>query len=572
MISDADSLEDCHVSCTKYDQTPPFEDTGTLLRIYGLKNELDDEKTKDLRDNLSRLVSPFSLVENFTIHLESRTQDEATIQDITAPEFLSSPPYRLKGRVDQSGAIACEYVYDPIRKDIGRTESIEYNWYQILHSNAGKASRLPETEKAECGQFKFELRVWDVGADDVGEIADNYEVKKNFIRSVNKAHKGVSVYRDGILVLPKSDSARDWLGLDLRRISKLGTRLSTSQLVGLVSISADGNPGIADTSDREKLVSTPATKELELILHFAVELLETERDRDRDKKHTKQKKLTSDLFLELSAEKLLQDVSTFAEEGASASEVVPLIQEYHKAQEKVIQDIQERFVFYSRLATIGTIAQMLIHEIRNKTTVLGAFQKSVLKVFKPLPEKVEEYYQMADQAIDSLESLADRFAPLASRSFKKGKRRCILSGRIEACLALHKKDLDKLGIVTKIPSTDWQLAVDPGELDAVLVNLISNTVYWLSQSGRQNRILEFRSRIMTDGSRLRIFVDDSGPGIKDEDIDKILLPGITRKPGGIGMGLTVAAEIVSGYDGRMEVKHPGTLGGASFIFDLPISK
>src|SRR5207245_10582605 len=86
---------------------------------------------------------------------------------------------------------------------------------------------------------------------------------------------------DGILVLPKSDERRDWLGLDLRRISRVGSRLSTSQIVGYVSISKAENPLIEDTSDREDLARNSAVLAFEEILQAVVSELEGQRDEDR---------------------------------------------------------------------------------------------------------------------------------------------------------------------------------------------------------------------------------------------------------------------------------------------------
>ena len=48
-------------------------------------------------------------------------------------------------------------------------------------------------------------------------------------------------------------------------------------------------------------------------------------------------------------------------------------------------------------------------------------------------------------------------------------------------------------------------------------------------------------------------------------------PGVTRKPDGIGMGLTVASELVDGRGGKMRTVVPGELGGATFEFDLPLA-
>ncbi len=59
--------------------------------------------------------------------------------------------------------------------------------------------------------------------------------------------------------------------------------MSTSQIVGYVSISAENNPHIEDTSDRERLASSQEVAEFEGILKTIVSVLENERDEDRIK-------------------------------------------------------------------------------------------------------------------------------------------------------------------------------------------------------------------------------------------------------------------------------------------------
>ena len=77
------------------------------------------------------------------------------------------------------------------------------------------------------------------------------------------------------------------------------------------------------------------------------------------------------------------------------------------------------------------------------------------------------------------------------------------------------------------------------------------------------------TRRMSDGERVRVTISDSGVGVANEDAEKIFLPGVTRKPDGIGMGLTVAAELVADHGGKISLLQPGRLGGATFLFDLP---
>lgn len=574
-ITGADSIENCHVLCTEYNKKAPFKSTGTSVRVLNLRSIWDAGMVNDLQENLARLISPFSQVGDFNIFIHDGSIDSDKLVKIKSPEFLSHPQYRIKGNFNKEGILNCIYDFRIETNNRGKETSVRsvpciLTWDQIYHE-ARDDQKYLKPDRANCGSFAFEIRAWDIDPDNIEQIANNFGIKKALIRTIIRYLKGISVYRDGILVLPKSDTSRDWLGLDLRRVSKVGTRMSTSQVVGHISISAENNPKISDTSDRERLVSTREVKEFEVILKAVVGLLENERDRDRVKREGE--KPLEDLFDELSAEELLAEVLSLAEEGAPASEAVPILQAFNKSLDVARKTIQERFVYYSRMATVGTIAQMLIHEIRNRTTIFGAFLKLVMKTFQPLPDNLAKSFDSADKAIDSLERLSDTFAPLANRSFRRKKRDTNLKNSIEECLTLQEKDIDKLKITTQFTkNVDIRVAVDPGELDAVLLNLISNAVYWLSQTDEKKRKLEFKAYRIANGDRIRVCVDDNGPGIHEDYVDKVMWPGVTRKPDGIGMGLTVASELVSEYGGQLSIKHPGTLGGASFVFDLPIKK
>lgn len=572
-LTEAKALEGCFVTCKEVLEGAPFKKMGTLINISKLPAIWDEEKLNDLKENLARLISPFTETGDFTIHVDDGGGHEDSVEQISSPEFLLRPKYCFKGAVDEGGNIKGKYEYNSLRDDQTRTASLECNWSQVYQSRGLKDAEKQKLAKngAGCGKFSFELRAWDLDTDGTDEISDSFDIQKTLIRKAISAHKGISVYRDGILVLPKSDNARDWLGLDLRRVSKVGTRLSTSQIVGHVAISAEDNAAIKDTSDRERLVSTSEVTAFEVLLRTAVGLLENERDMDRIK--PEKERPLEDLFAELTAEDMLAEVLAIAKEGSPASEAVPVLLAFNKSLDTVRKTIQERFVYYSRMATVGTIAQMLMHEIRNRTTIIGSFLTFIKKTNSPFSRELERTYNATDKAIDSLERLAEIFSPLASRAFRRRKRNSNLKEQVAACLDLQKGDIKKNGVrIVVKKSTDVQLAVDPGELDAILLNLTLNAVYWLGQSEDDNRVLEIKSQTIANGDRVRVFVDDTGPGIKEEDLEKVLWPGVTRKPDGIGMGLTVASELVAEYGGQLRVKHPGTLGGASFSFDLPIKK
>ncbi len=572
VLASESELSDCFVGVRTFQDSSPFKKTGTRIRIHDLYNAWDEPTIADLEDNLARLISPFKDVADFRLMLSSPDSGESQTVQVESPEFLSKPKYLIEGEVDDEGNVDATYRFRPLVGGKPRQKKTSMSWEQVFELIQDKQRVSFDANEYHCGSFEFEIRAWDMAPGDTEEIASKFNFQKSRIRKAIRVHKGVSVYRDDVLVLPKSDDARDWLGLDLRRVSKVGNRMSTSQIVGYVAITAKKNPGIVDTSDRERLVSNLEVAEFQEALKSIIGLLEVERLQDRHADEEKEEPM-QELFDQLSAEDLIAEVIALAEEGAEASEAVPLLTAFNKSLDKARRTIQERFVHYSRMATVGTIAQMLVHEIRNRTTAFGEFLEIVKSRFGPLKDQtVKREYLSADESVTALERLADTFSPLASRSFRRRKRDSIVEERIGKCVVLNETELDRKGIEISYPKTSTKVAVDPGELDAVILNLLSNAVFWLGDTEKDERYIEFKLSTINNGNRVRVWVHDSGSGVDEKDVEKIFRPGVTRKPGGIGMGLTVASEIVSEYGGRMTSKYPGTHGGASFAFDLPVKK
>lgn len=566
-LAAGNDLDNSTVELRRRRQSVLRHNSGTLLRIHALASPWDEDQCEELKHNLERLISPFKDVEDFKVHFVATTEDGEQVQTtISSPPFLAKPKYWIFGEVDGEGNVAAQYEYRAIATDDQRDARATVPWHRIspLADSPTVAAGEPVTS-ATCGPFSFDIRAWDITLQGTQEIADRYALQRGRIRAAIRANKGISVYRDGVLVLPKSDGAIDWLGLDLRRISRVGERLSTSQLVGYVSITADGNPGVKDTSDRERLAASPEVTEFQTILKAIIGELEKERDQDRlkDIKETPME----DLLSAVSAEDAIKDVRKLARVGLPAKNAIPVLRNLQKSLIGTRKDIERRFVYYSRLATVGTVAHMLVHEICNRTTAITRF----LRIFKQDAKTGElgrfrKPLKMARESVKALERLSDVFLPLANRNFKRGRRTSVVEERIEACLRLHETDLERRQIQISVPDTRTVVAVDPGELDAIIINLVSNSVYWLNEV-ETDRYLEFGVEVSSDPKKVSIRALDTGPGIQPEDVERVFWPGVTRKPDGIGMGLTVAAELVAAYGGQMAVED--VEAGTCFVFSLP---
>jgi signal transduction histidine kinase len=94
-----------------------------------------------------------------------------------------------------------------------------------------------------------------------------------------------------------------------------------------------------------------------------------------------------------------------------------------------------------------------------------------------------------------------------------------------------------------------------------------NGIEAMSAVMRRPRVLRVRSQIDGPGHVL-IAVEDSGPGLAPEAMDRLFDPFFTTKPGGMGMGLSICRSIVDAHGGRLWAS-PQPARGTVFQFTVP---
>jgi Histidine kinase-, DNA gyrase B-, and HSP90-like ATPase len=206
-LARAESIAACGIEVSRCPAPPLTSKTGTLVRISDLRSEWDEERLDDLSDQLSRLVSPFEEVGDFEIWMTLPGKDAKPTR-VIPPEFIAHPPYSIRGTVDKAGRLNAHYEYNGHKRKTTVRRNI---WKDLGVENADGESR-PEPA---CGRFAFEIRAWDMDPQSIDNVANTFRMARGAIRANIRSYKGISVYRDTILVLPKSDTAKDWLGLAL---------------------------------------------------------------------------------------------------------------------------------------------------------------------------------------------------------------------------------------------------------------------------------------------------------------------------------------------------------------------
>ena len=105
--------------------------------------------------------------------------------------------------------------------------------------------------------------------------------------------------------------------------------------------------------------------------------------------------------------------------------------------------------------------------------------------------------------------------------------------------------------------------VDPQKMHQILWDLLINA----GEAVRTEGVIRVEVNEITQ----EISIEDTGPGIADQDKDKLFEPFFTTKDRGSGLGLANVYANVEAHNGRIFVE-PGSLGGARFIIELPESK
>lgn len=536
------------VQCS-WEVRKPIEisNSGTILELVELNSDWDEEKIKELRIALSRLVNPVSPITDFLMDIQLPKELKDLSGWITAPESLNKPDYYIKGSVNKDGAPDLKYF----SKKTGHEELLAVKESDFI-------LREP-VRKSSVGYFDFEFRVWNRDRESIENLATEIGSKTKNVRGDLDDLAGISIYRDNFRVTPYGNKNDDWLRLDIRRVNNPTMRLSNNQVVGYVSVSLDKNPELKDQSNREGIVESQAFNDLKEIIKNILNQVEQkryeERPREADGLQAQQ-----GLFDSFSIAPLAQLVQTKLPNDKEANEIVA---QTETTIQKGVKKIQEVLSRYRRLSTLGLLIDVILHDGNNFLATIDSeshlLSKEIAKMNFDVNE-VKERIKNINEGRKVLAQLFKRIEPFGGR--KRGRPKdIILEEAIANVFALYKNELTKLNISYTLPTSKNEVRIDEGELQMIFVNLIQNSTYWLETITTERKI---QVDIENTGDELSVVFSDSGPGIKEEHQHIIFEPYFSTRPDGVGLGLTIVGELVTEYDGDFTLIDNGPLDGATF--------
>lgn len=230
--------------------------------------------------------------------------------------------------------------------------------------------------------------------------------------------------------------------------------------------------------------------------------------------------------------------------------------------------LQNQLLQTKKLATMGELISGITHELNNKLApILGYAQLIHRRVgdedrkLSTMLDRVEEAAISAKRVIESL---------LAFARPQKNRLECVqINDVIRTTIELVRFQLEKEDVtIRSILDTSLPMTMADGhQISQVLLNLLNNAAH--AMRGRDWKVVTIRTG--NHDGRIGITVNDTGPGIPPDSLERIFDPFFSTKQvgEGTGLGLSVSFGIIQAHNGTIRA---GNLpeGGASFVVELPI--
>ena len=220
----------------------------------------------------------------------------------------------------------------------------------------------------------------------------------------------------------------------------------------------------------------------------------------------------------------------------------------------------------SKLRALGELVAGVAHEINNPLMASQTILHVILQNMPPDASE-RERLELIHKCNDRIERIVDHLREF-SREGAKEVNDVDINVPIENALMMTGQQLmdHNIEIIKELSENLPEISGDAGQLEEVFLNLISNARDALDEKG-DHKILTILTSYIEEHKTpyVRIVIKDTGIGIPEENMEKILEPFFSTKPvgKGTGLGLSLCFGIIESHGGRLDVK--STVGSGTEI-------
>lgn len=238
-----------------------------------------------------------------------------------------------------------------------------------------------------------------------------------------------------------------------------------------------------------------------------------------------------------------------------------------------IYKIQEEILRMDRLVSLGKLSSGIAHELRNPLAGIKTTSQALSEEMSE-DDPRREYLTRITREIDRLNDLLKTFFSFAKPQ-KLNLVPCHIKNIINEIIPFLIKEIADKGIrfIETYPPLLSKIKVDKSQMHQVFLNLFLNAIQAMPNGGELKIEVTPVNSGPGEGPKqnfIKTVISDTGRGIPPHLIQKIFDPFFTTKPKGIGLGLSIAYQIINKHGGTISVESKWEMG-TSFIIHLPES-
>jgi two-component system sensor kinase FixL len=261
-----------------------------------------------------------------------------------------------------------------------------------------------------------------------------------------------------------------------------------------------------------------------------------------------EKHLFTGIVRDISEQKLAE------EQLAAANEQ---LEDRVKQRTSELRAAQSDLVRSEKFATLGKVSGGIAHEIRNPLNAVKTSAYYLLNARNPSDEKTQEHLERIDRQVSLIDNVVTALSDVA-----KLPEANLSSTNIEPILqsALNSVSLpDEVEVEMSFANDLPKVMVDANQIVIVFKNLIRNARDAMAEGGKLTLAANVDEQFVT------VAFSDTGSGISEENLTKIMEPLFTTKATGMGLGLSISRAIVEKNKGQLSVESEFEVGSTFSI-------
>ncbi|WP_432221813.1 ATP-binding protein [Flavobacterium sp. TMP13] len=521
--------------------------TGTNIIISKLRKKWERGIAREIKRSITALASPFENNDSFKPSFDIIDKPKWFDGLLNWEDVKDYSLFRFKVTIEGNSITDFEYAFTPwttmtklYPREVAINDSLIEAFKTLKYKNENGKDETFSLSNYNIGKVIFEGYVFD---------QDPFLLKmgvsdKDGFKKYLKSNGGVKVFRDGLRVYDYGEPENDWLNLDFRRFQQPTKAISNNLILGAVYLDRKDSSALIEKTNREGFIEDDAYKFFRNAILHSLEIVETLRHTDKKKL----KEVYGPTPKSAPLASTLSEAKIYVEEKIKDSEVKNKIVKYLNKIESDYKRVSENLL---KAAGAGLSMSVVVHEV----------EKILYEVEKVL--KSENASDRVLKLVTHLSSLIDGYAEIIRKSNQTSENISQLIDQAlfntEYRLMSHKVDIIKQ---YKLFKGNNKLKIAKNLLIGTIMNIIDNAIYWLDQKSFSSTEKKevFTKKIfidiVEDQKFIYLIMADNGTGflIPTDDITE---PFVSAKPGGMGLGLHIASEIMEAQNGRVIFPNEG---------------